>query len=120
MRKYVLALLALLLLTGCTTAQYPDSEFLGSWQAQRGEMGGVDVNLPDIDSRIELTLEDSGRAVLEIGDNTHEGKWSPDEDDEGITLVVNEETTELAKVREGVLKGPFAGVTLTFEQQDKE
>lgn len=124
MRKIVAALFLLLLLTGCSAAQYPDSEFLGSWQAQRGEMGGVNVNMPDIRADIVLTLEDSGKAVLTLGDIEHEGKWSPQEDDKGILLVVDDETIELAKIRDGALKGPLEGVTMTFtlkgtsEQED--
>lgn len=118
MRKIVAALFLLLLLTGCSATQYPDSEFLGSWQAQRGEMGGVNVNMPDIRADIVLTLEDSGKAVLTLGDTEHEGKWSPQEDDKGILLVVDDETIELAKIRDGALKGPLEGVTMTFEQED--
>lgn len=108
MRKIVVTLFLLLLLTGCSAAQYPDSEFLGSWQAQRGEMGGVNVNMPDIRADVVLTL----------GDTEHEGKWSPQEDDKGILLVVDDETIELAKIRDGALKGPLEGVTMTFEQGD--
>ena len=111
MRKIVVTLFLLLLLTGCSAAQYPDSEFLGSWQAQRGEM-------PDIRADIVLTLEDSGKVVLTLGDTEHEGKWSPQEDDKGILLVVDDETIELAKIRDGALKGPLEGVTMTFEQGD--
>ena len=118
MRKIVAALFLLLLLTGCSAAQYPDSEFLGSRQAQRGEMGGVNVNMPDIRADVVLTLEDSGKAVLTLGDTEHEGKWSPQEDDKGILLVVDDETIELAKIRDGALKGPLEGVTMTFEQED--
>ena len=118
MRKIVVTLFLLLLLTGCSAAQYPGSEFLGSWQAQRGEMGGVNVNMPDIRADIVLTLEDSGKAVLTLGDTEHEGKWSPQEDDKGILLVVDDETIELAKIRDGALKGPLEGVTMTFEQGD--
>jgi uncharacterized protein YqgC (DUF456 family) len=42
MRRCVmaLALLAALLLSGCA-AQYTNSEFVGSWQAVKGAMGGV-------------------------------------------------------------------------------
>ena len=114
MRKIVVTLFLLLLLTGCSAAQYPDSELLGSWQAQRGEMGGVNVNMPDIRADVVLTLEDSGKAVLTLGDTEHEGKWSPQEDDKGILLVVDDETIELAKIRDGALKGPLEGVTMTF------
>lgn len=113
-----LALLASLLLSGCA-AQYPDSEFVGSWQAVKGAMGGVEVNLEDIDSHFSLTLEDSGKAVLKIGETEHEGKWSPLEDDKGITLVVDDETLELSKVHEDTLKGPVQGITMTFEKDDE-
>lgn len=120
MRRCVMALmlLASLLLSGCA-AQYPDSEFVGSWQAVKGAMGGVEVKLEDINSHFALTLKDSGKAVLEIGENEQEGKWSPLEDDKGITLVVGEETMEFSKVRDGVLKGVLQGVTMTFEQNDE-
>ena len=57
--------------------------------------------------------------MLEIGENEQEGKWSPLEDDKGITLVVGEETMEFSKVRDGVLKGVLQGVTMTFEQNDE-
>ena len=81
MRRCVmaLALLAALLLSGCA-AQYTNSEFVGSWQAVKGAMGGVEVKLEDIDSHFALTLQDSGKAVLEIGENEQDGKWSPLED----------------------------------------
>lgn len=120
MRRCVmaLALLAALLLSGCA-AQYPDSEFVGSWQAVKGAMGGVEVKLEDIDSHFSLTLEDSGKAVLKIGETEQEGKWSPLEDDKGITLVVDDETLELSKVREDALKGPVQGITMTFEKDDE-
>ena len=56
--------------------------------------------------------------MLTLGDTEHEGKWSPQEDDKGILLVVDDETIELAKIRDGALKGPLEGVTMTFEQGD--
>lgn len=120
MRRCVMALmlLASLLLSGCA-AQYPDSEFVGSWQAVKGAMGGVEVKLEDIDSHFVLTLKDSGKAVLEIGENEQEGKWSPLEDDKGITLVVDDETLELSKVHEDTLKGSVQGITMTFEKDDE-
>ncbi|MEE0510295.1 MAG: hypothetical protein UDG94_03585 [Peptococcaceae bacterium] len=120
MRKcvMVLALMAVVLLSGCA-AQYPNNEFVGRWQAVKGAMGGVEVNLEDIDSHIALMLEDSGKAVVEIGETEHEGKWSPLEDDKGITLVVDGETIECAKVHEDTLKGPLQGITMTFEKEDE-
>ena len=57
--------------------------------------------------------------MLEIGENEQDGKWSPLEDDKGITLVVGEETIEFSKVRDGALKGVLQGVTMTFEQKEK-
>lgn len=117
-RAVAAVLLAAFFLAGCSVSQYPNSAFLGTWQANKGALGGVEVNLEDIDSRFVLTLSASGKAVLEIGDTPHEGKWSPQKDDKGVTLVVDDETTELSKIRDGVLKGPVDGVTLTFVQED--
>ncbi|MEE0435414.1 MAG: hypothetical protein UDB11_08420 [Peptococcaceae bacterium] len=118
-RRGVAAVLltAAFFLAGCSFAQYPDSEFLGTWQAEEGALGDVEVKLKDIDSRFVLTLSESGKAVLEIGERAHEGKWSPQKDDKGVTLVVDDTTTELSKIRDGVLKGPIEGVTLTFSQK---
>lgn len=116
MRRWMMVLLAVLLLAGCSAAQYPDSEFLGVWHATTGEQGGVQVKLKDIDSRLQLTLDDSGSAVMKIGGTEHKGKWSPDKDEKGIILVVDDERTTLTKVRDDALKGPLAGVTMTFER----
>lgn len=119
----------LLVLAGCSASQYADSEFLGSWQAVEGEMGGVEVDLTDIDAHIALRIEASGKAVLEIGAQSVEGEWSPLQDntaqgstrndDAAITLKVDDETMELTKIKEGRLKGPLGGVTLTFEQDEE-
>lgn len=117
-RRMICVVLLALLLSSCSTAQYPDSAFLGSWQAVKGEQGGVEVNLKDIDAHIALTLEASGKATLEIGDQARDGKWSPQEDDKGITLKVDEETLTFSKIRENTLKGPLDGVTLTLEKDE--
>ena len=119
MKKIMAALLLLLLLTGCSaTAQYPKSEFLGSWQAASGEKGGVKVSLEDINCNITLTLEASGKAVLETDGVTQEGKWSPRSGNKGIVLALGEDSIELEKIREGALKGSLEGVTMTFELEN--
>ena len=76
------------------------------------------MNLKDIDAHIALTLEASGKATLEIGDQARDGKWSPQEDDKGITLKMDEETLTFSKIRENTLKGPLDGVTLTLEKDE--
>lgn len=122
MRRWMMAMamVGTLLLAGCSTAQYPDSEFLGNWQVSKGEQGGVTVSLEEIQSHITLTLEDSGSAALEIGAATHKGKWSPLADDAGIMLVVDDNTMTLTKIRKGALEGEVSGVTMTFEQEQGE
>lgn len=104
-----------LLLTGCMSDKYENSEYLGTWRATSASMGGVKINVSKaVGGEFTLDLKPNGDAKAVIGNDKGSGDW--EETDNGFKLKDSSGEMVFVKVETGKVKTDYSGMTILFEK----
>ena len=101
-----------LLLSGCMSDKYENSEYVGVWKATTGSMGGINVNVAKtVGGEFTLDLQPNG-------DVKGNGDW--EETANGFKIKDSSGEMVFVKVETGKVKTDYSGMTILFEKQAKD
>ena len=108
-------LLLCVMLTGCMSDKYANSEYTGTWKATKASMSGVSLDVNKVIGRFVLELEADGdaRAVIKVEKSS--GDW--EEVENGFKLKDSQDEMAFTKVKKGVVKTEHSGMVILFEKQ---
>ncbi len=105
-----------LLLAGCMSDKYANSEYVGVWKATTGSMSGINVNIAKaVGGEFTLKLKANGDVDAVIGADKGSGDW--EETDKGFKIKDSSGEMDFVKVEKGKVKTDYSGMTVLFEKQ---
>ena len=108
-----------LLLAGCMSDKYENSEYVGVWKATTGSMGGINVNVAkSVGGEFTLDLQPNGDVKAVVGDEKGNGDW--EETANGFKIKDSSGEMVFVKVETGKVKTDYSGMTILFEKQAKD
>ena len=108
-----------LLLAGCMSDKYENSEYVGVWKATTGSMGGINVNVAkSVGGEFTLDLQPNGDVKAVVGDEKGNGDW--EETANGFKIKDSTGEMVFVKVETGKVKTEYSGMTILFEKQAKD
>ena len=110
----ILALALLLALAACGGEPDPNA---GTYVAQTGEMSGISIDINSVyDGGLSFELKNGGRAVMHMGGEDYNLKWTLDGD--AVTIIASD--TELTgTLADGTMVLDMgSGVTVTLTRTD--
>ena len=108
-------LLFCVMLTGCMSDKYANSEYTGTWKATKASMSGVSLDVDKAFGSFVLELEADGDAKAIIKGEKSSGDW--EEVEKGFKLKDSQSEMDFTKVKQGVVKTHYSGMDIVFEQQ---
>lgn len=105
-----------LLLVGCMSDKYENSEYVGVWKATTGLMSGINVDVAKaVSGEFTLELKANGDVNAVIGTDKGSGDW--EEPDKGFKIKDSSGEMDFVKVEKGKVKTDYSGMTVLFEKQ---
>ena len=108
-------LLLCVMLTGCMSDKYANSEYTGTWKATKAFMSGVSLDVNKVIGSFVLELEADGDAKAVIKGEKSSGDW--EEVENGFKLKDSQDEMAFTKVKKGVVKTEHSGMVILFEKQ---
>lgn len=108
-------LLLCVMLTGCMSDKYANSEYTGTWKATKASMSGVSLDVDKAFGSFVLELEADGDAKAVIKGEKSSGDW--EEVENGFKLKDSQDEMAFTKVKKGVVKTEHSGMVILFEKQ---
>ena len=108
-------LLFCVMLTGCMSDKYANSEYTGTWKATKASMSGVSLDVDKAFGSFVLELEADGDAKAVIKGEKSSGDW--EEVENGFKLKDSQDEMAFTKVKKGVVKTEYSGMVILFEKQ---
>ena len=108
-------LLLCVMLTGCMSDKYANSEYTGTWKATKASMSGVSLDVDKAFGSFVLELEADGDAKAIIKGEKSSGDW--EEVEKGFKLKDSQSEMDFTKVKQGVVKTHDSGMDIVFEKQ---
>lgn len=108
-------LLLCVMLTGCMSDKYANSEYTGTWKATKVSMSGVSLDVNKVIGSFVLELEADGDAKAVIKGEKSSGDW--EEVENGFKLKDSQDEMSFTKVKKGVVKTEYSGMVILFEKQ---
>lgn len=108
-------LLLCVMLTGCMSDKYANSEYTGTWKATKASMSGVSLDVNKVIGSFVLELEADGDAKAVIKGEKSSGDW--EEVENGFKLKDSQDEIAFTKVKKGVVKTEHSGMVILFEKQ---
>ena len=108
-------LLLCVMLTGCMSDKYANSEYTGTWKATKASMSGVSLDVNKVIGSFVLELEADGDAKAVIKGEKSSGDW--EEVENGFKLKDSQDEMAFTKVKQGVVKTEHSGMVILFEKQ---
>ncbi|WP_337544560.1 hypothetical protein [Megasphaera sp.] len=108
-------LLFCVMLTGCMSDKYANSEYTGTWKATKASMSGVSLDVNKVIGSFVLELEADGDAKAVIKGEKSSGDW--EEVENGFKLKDSQDEMAFTKVKKGVVKTEHSGMVILFEKQ---
>lgn len=108
-------LLLCVMLTGCMSDKYANSEYTGTWKATKVSMSGVSLDANKVIGSFVLELEADGDAKAVIKGEKSSGDW--EEVENGFKLKDSQDEMAFTKVKKGVVKTEHSGMVILFEKQ---
>lgn len=108
-------LLLCVMLTGCMSDKYANSEYTGTWKATKVSMSGVGLDVNKVIGSFVLELEADGDAKAVIKGEKSSGDW--EEVENGFKLKDSQDEMAFTKVKKGVVKTEYSGMVILFEKQ---
>lgn len=108
-------LLFCVMLTGCMSDKYANSEYTGTWKATKASMSGVSLDVDKAFGSFVLELEADGDAKAVIKGEKSSGDW--EEVENGFKLKDSQDEMAFTKVKKGVVKTEHSGMVILFEKQ---
>lgn len=108
-------LLLCVMLTGCMSDKYANSEYTGTWKATKASMSGVSLDVNKVIGSFVLELEADGDAKAVIKGEKSSGDW--EEVENGFKLKDSQDEMAFTKVKKGVVKTEHSGMVILFEKQ---
>lgn len=108
-------LLLCVMLTGCMSDKYANSEYTGTWKATKVSMSGVSLDVNKVIGSFVLELEADGDAKVVIKGEKSSGDW--EEVENGFKLKDSQDEMAFTKVKKGVVKTEHSGMVILFEKQ---
>lgn len=108
-------LLLCVMLTGCMSDKYANSEYTGTWKATKVSMSGVSLDVNKVIGSFVLELEADGDAKAVIKGKKSSGDW--EEVENGFKLKDSQDEMAFTKVKKGVVKTEYSGMVILFEKQ---
>ena len=108
-------LLLCVMLTGCMSDKYANSEYTGTWKATKVSMSGVSLDANKVIGSFVLELEADGDAKAVIKGENSSGDW--EEVENGFKLKDSQDEMAFTKVKKGVVKTEHSGMVILFEKQ---
>lgn len=108
-------LLLCVMLTGCMSDKYANSEYTGTWKATKVSMSGVSLDVNKVIGSFVLELEADGDAKVVIKGEKSSGDW--EEVENGFKLKDSQDEMAFTKVKKGVVKTEYSGMVILFEKQ---
>ncbi|AVO28144.1 MAG: hypothetical protein ACI4NX_05610 [Megasphaera elsdenii] len=103
------------MLTGCMSDKYANSEYTGTWKATKASMSGVNLDVNKAIGSFVLELEADGDAKAVIKGEKSSGDW--EEVENGFKLKDSQDEMAFTKVKKGVVKTEYSGMVILFEKQ---
>lgn len=103
------------MLTGCMSDKYANSEYTGTWKATKASMSGVNLDANKSIGSFVLELEADGDAKAVIKGEKSSGDW--EEVENGFKLKDSQDEMAFTKVKKGVVKTEYSGMVILFEKQ---
>lgn len=107
-------LLLCVMLTGCMSDKYANSEYTGTWKATKASMSGVNLDVNKAIGSFVLELEADGDAKAVIKGEKSSGDW--EEVENGFKLKDSQDEMAFTKVKKGVVKTEYSGMVILFEK----
>lgn len=111
----VVVLMLCVMLTGCMSDKYANSEYVGTWKATKASMSGVSLDVNKVIGSFVLELEADGDAKAVIKGEKSSGDW--EEVENGFKLKDSQDEMAFTKVKKGVVKTEYSGMVVLFEKQ---
>ena len=108
-------LLLCVMLTGCMSDKYANSEYTGTWKATKVSMSGVSLDANKVIGSFVLELEADGDAKAVIKGEKSSGDW--EEVENGFKLKDSQDEMAFTKVKKGVVKTEHSGMVILLEKQ---
>ena len=108
-------ILLCVMLTGCMSDKYANSEYTGTWKATKASMSGVSLDVNKVIGSFVLELEADGDAKAVIKGEKSSGDW--EEVENGFKLKDSQDEMAFTKVKKGVVKTEHSGMVILFEKQ---
>ena len=108
-------LLFCVMLTGCMSDKYANSEYTGTWKATKASMSGVSLDVDKAFGSFVLELEADGDAKAIIKGEKSSGDW--EEVEKGFKLKDSQSEMDFTKVKQRVVKTHYSGMDIVFEKQ---
>ena len=108
-------LLLCVMLTGCMSDKYANSEYTGTWKATKASMSGVSLDVNKVIGSFVLELEADGDAKAVSKGEKSSGDW--EEVENGFKLKDSQDEMAFTKVKKGVVKTEHSGMVILFEKQ---
>lgn len=103
------------MLTGCMSDKYANSEYVGTWKSTKASMSGVSLDVNKVIGSFVLELEADGDAKAVIKGEKSSGDW--EEVENGFKLKDSQDEMAFTKVKKGVVKTEYSGMVILFEKQ---
>ncbi len=103
------------MLTGCMSDKYANSEYVGMWKATKASMSGVSLDVNKVIGSFVLELEADGDAKAVIKGEKSSGDW--EEVENGFKLKDSQDEMAFTKVKKGIVKTEYSGMVILFEKQ---
>ncbi|WP_350453803.1 hypothetical protein [Slackia heliotrinireducens] len=103
-------------LVGCGGDKYADSPYVGDWAATTAEYEGMSVDVAEVMSTFEITLNADGSVDVVVDGENATGEW--EETESGVIVTDNtDESIEFTDDGNGGLTIDQDGVIIHFEKQ---